>query len=113
MGGDLDEVPASPLSPEPRSFSSATVPAHARRRHWSIERHRPLAGAGVRARTLATRIFLPEGDAEVLSCLVVDAVQHRRARVICPRLYRLGWLLPGIPRWLRANLAPPPATQAP
>jgi short-subunit dehydrogenase len=55
--------------------------------------------------TLAAKIA-PEGDARALARLVLKAVERRRARVIYPRFYVLGWWLPGVGRWIAERFVP-------
>ncbi len=52
--------------------------------------------------------FIPTGEAQPLARRVVRALDKRRARVIYPDLYRLGWRMPALGRGL-SQLSPGPA----
>jgi short-subunit dehydrogenase len=48
----------------------------------------------------------PIGNAPELARLVVDAVEKRKARIIYPRFYLLGWWFPSIGRWIAERFVP-------
>src|SRR5688572_14245273 len=55
--------------------------------------------------TAATRLA-PRGDTETMARLTLRAIERRKARVIYPRFYLLGWWLPGIGRWIAGRFVP-------
>jgi len=55
----------------------------------------------------ATLKYTPTGKADVLARLVADAVQHRRPRVIYPRVYALARHFPNATRWVMDRFTPP------
>jgi short-subunit dehydrogenase len=50
---------------------------------------------------------LPMGSPEGLAELIADAVAHKRARVIYPRVYALSRIFPGPTRWIVDTFTPP------
>lgn len=48
----------------------------------------------------------PRGDTKTLARLVRKAIRKRRARVIYPRFYALGWWLPSIGRFMAEHFVP-------
>jgi short-subunit dehydrogenase len=48
----------------------------------------------------------PIGDTETLARLVLRAVERRKARVIYPRFYLLGWWFPWFGRWVAERFVP-------
>ncbi len=48
----------------------------------------------------------PIGSAPVLAKLILAAVDARKARVIYPRFYALGWWAPSIGRWISEHFVP-------
>lgn len=48
----------------------------------------------------------PIGDTQTLARLVQRAIERRRARVIYPRFYTLGWWFPFVGRWVAELLLP-------
>ena len=50
---------------------------------------------------------MPTGTPEVLARRIAEAVEHRRDRVIYPRVYALSRLLPGPTRWIVDTFTPP------
>jgi short-subunit dehydrogenase len=49
----------------------------------------------------------PTGEPDALARLIIEAVEHRKPRVIYPKLYTLSRHLPGATRWLVDALTPP------
>jgi short-subunit dehydrogenase len=54
----------------------------------------------------ASSKLAPIGDPETLARRVLRAVDRRKARVIYPRFYTLGWWLPGVGRWVAERFVP-------
>jgi short-subunit dehydrogenase len=50
----------------------------------------------------------PTGDTKTLARLVVRAVERRKARVIYPRFFLLGWWWPALNRWGAERFVPEP-----
>jgi short-subunit dehydrogenase len=50
---------------------------------------------------------LPTGKPEALAVLIADAVEHRRPRVIYPRVYAVSRHLPAATRWVVDTFTPP------
>jgi short-subunit dehydrogenase len=57
-------------------------------------------------KTGAANRFAPVGDTKTLARLVVRAVERKKARVIYPRFYRLGFWFPSLGRWVAEHFVP-------
>jgi short-subunit dehydrogenase len=54
----------------------------------------------------ASARLTPIGNAPALARLILDAVRTRKARVIYPRFYVLGWWFPSLGRWIAEHFVP-------
>ena len=54
----------------------------------------------------ASARMAPIGSAPVLAKLILAAIAARKARIIYPRFYLLGWWLPSIGRWVAEHFVP-------
>lgn len=52
--------------------------------------------------------FAPTGDPDELARLVAKAIENDEARVIYPRLYRVGWSATNAASWFALSYGPPP-----
>lgn len=52
----------------------------------------------------------PTGNADVLAARIMHAVLADEARVIYPRLYRVGWIAPNVSRRVALDYGPPPVS---
>jgi short-subunit dehydrogenase len=54
--------------------------------------------------------FAPTGDPDELARLIARAIENDEARVIYPRLYRVGWSAPNAASWFALSYGPPPVS---
>jgi short-subunit dehydrogenase len=71
----------------------------------AVESPMETAGRAAYVPSLTLKLF-PSGKADVLARLIAEAVEHRKSRVIYPRLVGLGRHLPNATHWFLARFTP-------
>jgi len=65
------------------------------------------SAARTKFETTTTLTRVPTGTPEALARLVADGVEHKKPRIIYPKIYGLSRLFPNITRWAVDTFTPP------